>query len=153
MKLEKSEITVKRGHMMKRYLTVLSLLLTALLLFSCQGNTETPFTANDAVAVFEDDLYLKQNYGDNMISPVRESIEADAGREIEIVAIIHVINQETSVPNLEWTYIYEFSKKEDADWFEENRNAYVATQEGGRCIRFDNVVVFGNSPLIDTIGK
>ena len=144
---------MKRGTVMKRFVIFISLIFLVLSLSLSFTACQKQITLDDAVAVFEDDVYLKQNYGDDMITPIRENIEADSGREMEIVAIIHIINQKTSVPNLEWTYIYEFTEKEDADWFEENRNAYVAIQEGGRCVRFDNVVVFGNSPLIDTIGK
>ena len=133
---------------MKRFLIFLFTLSLFFSLSACQS-----FTVDTAIAAFEDDIYLKRNYGDDMISPIRESIEADAGREIEIVAIIHVINQETSVPNLEWTYIYEFSKKEDATWFEENRSAYVSSLEEGRCVRFGSIVIFGTSSVIDTLSE
>ena len=119
-------------------------------LASCQ---KSELTVDEAVAVFEDDIYLVQEYGENMIAPIRENIEKDFAHEVEIVAIVHIINQTTSVPNLEWTYIYEFSDVENAKEFEKNRSNYASSLEGGRCVRFDKIVVFGTSPLIDTIGK
>ena len=84
-----------------------------------------------------------------MIDSIRQKMVIEG----EIVSIVHIINSQTTAPNLEWTYIYEFSDKQDAVWFEENRNAFVADQEGGRCVRFDAIVVYGTSPIIDTIGK
>ena len=117
-------------------------------LASCQ---KAEFTVDEAIAVFEDDVYLVREYGEDMIAPIRESIEEDLGHETEIVAIVHVINQKTSVPNLEFTYIYEFSDLDDAKWFGNNRRNYVSTLEGGRCVRLGKIVVFGTSPLIDTM--
>ena len=119
-------------------------------LASCQ---KAEFTVDEAVAVFEDDVYLVREYGEDMIAPICESIEEALGHETEIVAIVHVINQKTSVPNLEFTYIYEFADLDDAKWFETNRSSYVSTLEGGRCVRLGKIVVFGTLPLIDTIGK
>ena len=131
------------------YLTFLVLSLS-LPLASCK---KTEFTVDEAVAVFEDDVYLVREYDKDMIAPIRESIEKDFVHEMEITAIVHVINQTTSVPNLEWTYIYEFSNLENAKEFEKNRNNYVSDLEGGRCVRLGRIVVFGTSPLIDEIGK
>ena len=143
----------KRGNEMKRciclFISLLLMLSGLLSLFACQS----ALTVDDAVAVFDDEIYLVRKYGDSMISPIRENIEEDLGHETEITAIVHVINQKTSVPNLEFTYIYEFSVEKDAEWFEGNRSTYVATLDGGRCVRFGKIVIFGTSPVIDTIGK
>ena len=152
---------------MKRLICLFLILLTALMLVCCaplderapeqdaeqqpEQSSEAPsaptFILEQAVAAFDTQKYFIQTYDETMI----ESIRAKLTLQGDIVAVVHVTNPATAVPDLEWTYIYEFSNETDAIAFEENRTSFVSTQEGGRCLRRGLIVIYGNSPLIGQI--
>lgn len=129
---------------MKRLLAVLILTFVVLSLFSCGDKKSENVTVDDIVNSFDEKVYLPQVYNDEQIASIYGKLSLSG----EILSVIHIVNKSTTPPNLEWTYIYEFSSQEDAVWFEENRKEYVSTQENGQCLRFDKIVVFGNSPVI-----
>jgi len=134
----------------------LALILSALLLFllaSCENkneskdggaSTDDDMTVADIVTLFDEDVYFAQTYDDQMIDAIRQKLVLEG----EIVSVVHIMNQKTSAPNLEWVYVYEFTEETDAAAFEENRQAYAETIEGGVCFRHGNIVVYGNSPII-----
>ena len=98
----------------------------------------------DVVACFDPEIYYAQVYDEQMIDSIKAKIELEG----DIVSVVHITNQNTAVPTLEWTYVYELSDARDAEWLESNRREYVSKTDGGVCVRRGNVVVFGNSPVI-----
>ncbi|MBO5897577.1 MAG: hypothetical protein J6R04_01055 [Clostridia bacterium] len=102
---------------------------------------------DDVVECFDPEIYYAQVYDEQMIDSIKAKIELEG----DIVSVVHITNQNTAVPTLEWTYIYELSDARDAEWLESNRREYVSKIDGGVCVRRGNVVVFGNSPVIATL--
>ena len=131
---------------MKKICLLLSVLL---LLVGCSKDDKTSVTVESILEVFDSPDYYTQEYESDMISEIQNRLTP----ENDINRIIHIVDQNTAPPNLEWVYVYEFVGEKDAIDFEENRTQYVKTVENGKCVRFGNIVVFGNSELIDTVGK
>lgn len=105
---------------------------------------DTQLTVDEVVAQFDPKTYYAQVYDEAMI----DSIKAKLVLEGDIISVVHITNQNTAVPNLEWVYVYEFSDERDAEWMEENRRTFVSGMENGDCIRSGKVVVFGNSTAV-----
>ena len=83
-----------------------------------------------------------------MIADTRAKLDLNG----DISAIVHVTRSYEG--GLIWAYVYELTDENDAIAFEENRRAFVeSTEENGTCLRFDRIVVYGNSPHIASIAQ
>lgn len=112
--------------------------------------TEAPkMTIGKLLGFFDDDVYYKQRYTAEMILPIRDKLTLEG----DILKVIHIVDQKTGGDNLTWAYVYEFSEEADAIGYEEDRREYVTYKyaDKGYCVRFDKIVVFGNSPEIEKI--
>jgi len=121
---------------------------------SCTGKANTVVTVESIVNKFSEKQYHVQNYNAEEIAFVAGNFSA-ANLELngEISTVVHIIDSNLSTPQFEFVYVYEFTDKTDAEAFAENRMAYVETLDGGNCVLFGSIVIFGNSPLIAEIGK
>lgn len=128
----------------------ITLLLIVVLIFAvgCTKNDNTLVTVDTVIEVFDLPSYIIQDYSKEQISDIKNKLTL----EDDIKKIIHIVNQNTASPDLEWIYVYEFISENDAVSFKENRTQYSETIENGKCVRFGKIVVYGNSDLIDTIG-
>ncbi|MBQ4116566.1 MAG: hypothetical protein IJD37_04240 [Clostridia bacterium] len=128
----------------------MTLLLILVLIFAvgCTKNDNTLVTVDTVIEVFDLPSYIIQDYSKEQISDIKNKLTL----EDDIKKIIHIVNQNTASPDLEWIYVYEFISENDAVSFKENRTQYSETIENGKCVRFGKIVVYGNSDLIDTIG-
>lgn len=104
-------------------------------------------TINDIVSAFDENLYQIQNYDSEMIAEIHKKLSLDG----EILSVVHAAKFENEGSELEWAYIYELSNDDDAIWLEENRATFVSTIDNGICIRLNNIVIFGNSAIIQTL--
>lgn len=114
--------------------------------------TEAPkMTIGKLLGFFDDDVYYKQRYTAEMILPIRDKLTLEG----DILKVIHIVDQNTGGDNLTWAYVYEFSEEADAIAYEEDRREYVNYMyaDKGYCVRFDKIVVFGNSSVIAKIEK
>ncbi|MBE6593544.1 MAG: hypothetical protein E7642_06070 [Ruminococcaceae bacterium] len=118
-----------------------------------EAPTEAPtekekMTVKKILALFDDKVYFKQIYTQEMIATIREKLVLKG----DILTVVHVIDLKTETDPRPWAYVYEFSLEEDAVAFEENRREFVdATEENGSCVRCGNIVIYGSSPTIATI--
>lgn len=124
------------------------LLLTVLLLLvGCSKADKASVTVESILEVFDSTSYYTQDYSRDVIDEIQNRLTL----ENDINRIIHIVDQNTAPPNLEWVYVYEFVGEKDAVDFEENRTQYVKTVENGKCVRYGKIVVYGNSELINSI--
>lgn len=104
-------------------------------------------TVDDVLEYYDAQDYHIEQYDIQMIASIREKLTLEG----DIASVIYIINSQTSSPDLEWTYVYEFTDESDALWMEENRRLFISSVEGGTCIRRGNIVVYGNSNVIASI--
>lgn len=125
-----------------------------------ESNTESEnaidVTVDEIIEMFDKSIYYAQEYDDTLIATVNGNI-ANMGINLNggISRVIHITNQSVSRddPSWSWAYIYELSNEADAILIEENRREYVDATNSGVCVRFGLIVVFGTSPVIQTIEK
>ena len=108
---------------------------------------EKKMTVDDVVAYYDAQVYRVEKYDSQRIASISEKLTLEG----DITSVIYIINSQTSSPDLEWTYVYEFTDESDAVWMEENRRLYISSVEGGICIRRGSIVVYGNSDVIASI--
>ena len=110
--------------------------------------TETVMAVEDVMAYFDTQIYYFEKYDSQMIASIRDKLTLEG----DLTSVIYIINSQTTSPDLEWVYVYELTHEYDAIEMEENRRAFVSSLENGVCVRHGNIVVFGNSPVIETVG-
>jgi len=133
-------------------LLVIALLLSALVACGSgdapsEVSVEKVITVDDIVDCYDRDVYYIQFYENELI----EEIKAKLVLEGDILDVIHIVNNQTAPPDLEWTYVYHFSSETDAERFFENRSEFVKTVNNGRCVRFESIVAYGSSDVIDSL--
>ena len=148
---------------MKRILILIFTLLLTLALIGCEASTNPDTTPSDITpsdtskepddsvritvdsileAFDKDDGYDIRHYDRVMIAEIQGKLILDG----EITKVVHIVKS-----NSEWIYVYELSNETDAIWLEENRTAFVESVVNGSCVRFGNIVVFGNSDVIKNL--
>lgn len=139
---------------MKRISLLLIIALLLSTLVAC-GSGDAPsevsvkkvITVDDVVNCYDSNVYYIQAYENELIEEVKSKLVLEG----DILDVIHIVNNQTAPPDLEWTYVYRFSSETDAAWFFENRSEFVKTVNNGRCVRFGNIVVYGSSSVIDSL--
>ncbi len=106
-------------------------------------------TVTDIAELFDSDIYHVQTYDARMIAEIRKNLTLEG----DISSVLHITNQETAPPDLEWAYVYELTEEADAAALAENRDLFVSSMEGGICVRLGNIVVYGNSPVIAALAQ
>lgn len=147
--LENLIILPEERTMKKSILTILLCCVLVCVLVAC--NSKVPDTVDDIAKLFDEDVYYLQKYDTEMIASIRAKLTLNG----DILTVVHLIDeQSSSSDNPKWAYIYEFSDEADAEWFEENRRAFVtSTEENGLCVRRGCIVVFGSAPEISLIAS
>lgn len=80
-------------------------------------------------------------YGGGVISSLTDGLNLEGG-------VLKFANTIEYTANSEWIQVIELEFETDAVAFEENRVTFVSEMENGACVRFGNIVVYGNSPVI-----
>ena len=130
-----------------RTVSVIAAVLTfVILLVSCGSSAGSGNKTHDVESIikaYDANQYTVQRYDESMIADISSKLALKSG----IKSITHIIKVKTS----EWTYVYEFTSSEDSADFEENRVEYCKTIDNGACVRFGNIVVYGNSDVIRSL--
>ena len=136
----------------KRTVSAIAAALTfVILLVSCgssAGSENKTHNVESIIKAYDANQYTVQRYDENMIADISSKLALKSG----IKSITHIIKVKTSENDEnEWTYVYEFTSSEDSADFEENRVEYCKTIDNGACVRFGNIVVYGNSDVISKL--
>ncbi|MBQ4510541.1 MAG: hypothetical protein II984_07430 [Clostridia bacterium] len=124
---------------MKKYLSIILVIITVLCLFACGGNAY-----NKAVSQLESYGLERYDYDYKQISKIESdlkkfNIEIDG----KITKITHLIKKEGDIIN--YAYVYEFENRDDASLFYEG---YAKNSISRLKV---NVVIFGNVQMINSI--
>lgn len=112
---------------------------------SCEP-METVAPGIDSVEGIVATIESKGTYGAVYYSGgVIASLTQDLNLEGDVLKFANTIEY---TANSEWVQVIEFELEADAVAFEENRVTFVSEMENGACVRFGNIVVYGNSPVI-----
>ena len=115
------------------------------------GETDWRYVTEGIVACFNRYAYQTDWKGEEFRNYLKEHTDYLTG---DVLAMVQITDQLTSNPD-DRTYanVVEFEKEADAVAYEQERAAYVAETagEGGLCLRYGRVVVFGTSPILSRI--
>ena len=122
---------------MKKYLSILLIVISLLCLFACSGNI-----FNKAVSQLEKGGLQAFEYDYKQISAIERDLKKfNITLDGEIVRITHLMKKTGEILN--YAYVYEFENSSDASLFYESyAKNYISRVKG-------NVVVFGNVHMID----
>ncbi len=98
------------------------------------------------VATLESSSPLGARYFDERYTALTKNTYQISGEITDMAHLSHVGS------GSDWIYVYEFSLESDAIAFESARVDEVAGYENGGCIRFGNIVVYGDSSAIAELG-
>ena len=128
---------------------LLALLLTFSAILTVCACGEKEITKKDVLALFDEDEYTVDVYENARL----DEIYPNLGINGELRAVTHVIKKGTKSPDLIWVYLYEFSLEAEAVSAETAKKTLAEKFENGKCLRFDKLVVYGNSPLLAKLEK